>query len=173
MPDSYASTKVPVPLNAWKKFKSEHVRSTGARELSISEITKSEELAEIIYTQIRSNPNDIASIAKNTGLKEFRIERIKDHLFFKEHKLRNSIGKFDADPLIVESWKRLEAGKFTSKGIQLLNHELFESKFEGIFKTDYLTSHNAANRAGYISPAEGLSTEQIRETYRGFLHRFG
>ena len=58
------------------------------------------------------------------------------------------MGRFDADPLIFESWKRLESGAFTNKDLQLLNHELFESKFEGIFKTDYLTSHNAANRAG-------------------------
>lgn len=94
-------------------------------------------------------------------------------MFFKEHKLRNSIAKFDADPLIVETWKRLEEGKFNSKDIQMLNHELFESKFEGIFKTDYLKSHNAANRAGYISPAEGLSADEIKETYRGFLYRFG
>lgn len=67
----------------------------------------------------------------------------------------------------------MESGTFTSKDIQLLNHELFESKFEGIFETDYLTSHNAANRAGYVSPVESLNAEQISEIYDGFLHRFG
>lgn len=42
-----------------------------------------------------------------------------------------------------------------------------------IFKIDYLTSHNAANRAGYVSPVEDLNAEQISEIYNGFLHRFG
>jgi hypothetical protein len=50
---------------------------------------------------------------------------------------------------------------------------LFESKFEGIFKTDYLTAHNAANRAGYVSPVQGLKSKELTEIYHGFLHRFG
>lgn len=119
------------------------------------------------------NSEDIKIIAKNTGLSEARIQRIKEHLFFNEHQLRYSKGVFDADPLIAESWKRLEVGTFTSSDLQLLNHELFESKFEGIFETDYLTAHNAANRAGYGSPIESLNAEQILEIYNGFLHRFG
>ncbi|AUS25827.1 hypothetical protein C1A50_1650 [Paenibacillus polymyxa] len=32
--------------------------------------------------------------------------------------------------------------------MDLLNHELFESRFEGIFKTDYETAHKAAVRSG-------------------------
>lgn len=32
--------------------------------------------------------------------------------------------------------------------IDLLNHELFESKFEGIFKTDYRTAHDKTVESG-------------------------
>ena len=149
------------------------IRSTRSSELTVSDILRAEELAETAYKQIRLNSKDVKVIAKNTGLNEFRIQRIKEHLFFKEHQLHYSVGRFDADPLIVESWKRLESGAFTDKDLHLLSHELFESKFEGIFKTDYLTSHNAASQAGYVSPIEGLDAEQISEIYNGLLHRFG
>ena len=158
--------------NTWQNFKNSHTRSTGVREITVSDISRAEELAETIYKEIRLNPNDIKIIAKNTGFNEVRIQRIKDHLFFKEHQLRYSVDRFDADPIIVVSWKRLESGTFTKRDLQLLNHELFESKFEEIFKTDYLTAHNAANRAGYFSPIEMLNPEEISEIYNGFLHRF-
>ena len=56
--------------------------------------------------------------------------------------------------------------------LDLLKHEIFESRFEGIFSSDYLTSHNAAKNAGYPSPIENLSTESLTEIYHGFIHRF-
>lgn len=45
----------------------------------------------------------------------------------------------------------MESGNFSEKDLRLIKHEYFESRFEGIFKTDYDTAHNAANRAGYTS----------------------
>lgn len=68
--------------------------------------------------------------------------------------LDDAIRRFDADPQIANAWQRLELGTFSQKDIQLLQHELFESKFEGIFKVDYRTAHGAANRAGYTSGLE-------------------
>lgn len=56
--------------------------------------------------------------------------------------------RFDADPAIANAWQRLQRGTHTKADIQLLEHELFESRFEGIFKTDYRTAHEAANRSG-------------------------
>ena len=53
------------------------------------------------------------------------------------------MARFDGDPEIVNAWNRLEAGDFVQSDIDLLRHEIFESKFEGIFKTDYKTAHNA------------------------------
>jgi hypothetical protein len=165
--------KSALSLTAWQNFKSLSPRATGARELSGAGYLRAEELAEKIYSEIRLNLTDVKLISKNTGLSEMRIERIKNHLFFNEHQLKFTKSRFDADPLIVEAWKRLETNKFTNKDIQLLNHELFESKFEGIFKADYLTSHNAANQAGFVSPLQGLNSKQLSEIYHGFLHRFG
>lgn len=110
-------------------------------------------------------------MAKNTGMNEFHIEKIKNHIFYNNHELRQGAARFDADPLIADAWRRLESGTFNQMDIQLLNHELFESKFEGIFKTDYITSHNAATSAGHISPIENLCSEQLSEIYRGLINR--
>ncbi|MCP4499512.1 MAG: hypothetical protein GY822_06045 [Deltaproteobacteria bacterium] len=96
--------------------------------------------------------DDVGDIAKHTGMKKFQVQRIKDHLFKKKHKLDDGVvARFDADPEIVNAWKRLQGGKHTSGDMKLLKHELFESKFEGIFKTDYRKAHKAANRAGHHS----------------------
>jgi hypothetical protein len=32
--------------------------------------------------------------------------------------------------------------------VELLNHEIFESKFEGIFQTDYEPAHSASEKSG-------------------------
>ncbi|WP_417798611.1 hypothetical protein [Terasakiella pusilla] len=87
-------------------------------------------------------------------MKDFSIQRIKNHLFYNTHKLDDGIRKFDADPRIVNAWNRLEKGTQTDADIKILNHELFESKFEGIFRTDYRTAHEAANKVGRPSGLE-------------------
>ncbi|MFM8454101.1 MAG: hypothetical protein ACKOAD_03855, partial [Gammaproteobacteria bacterium] len=169
-PKSGAQPKEFKNLPAWEKFKK--TRSTGARELSSSDFLKAEDLADKIYDQIRLSKTDISSIAKNTGFSESRVKRIKDHIFNNKHELNSGIDRFGSDPLIVEAWKRLETGSHGKKDIDLLKHELFESKFEGIFKTNYTRAHNAANKAGHRSPLEGLSNKELQELYYGFIHRF-
>jgi hypothetical protein len=62
--------------------------------------------------------------------------------------LDDGIRKFDPDPDIAIAWKRMENGSFNQNDIDLLNHELFESKFEGIYKTNYRTAHDAALESG-------------------------
>ena len=79
------------------------------------------------------------------------IARIKAHLFSRAHRLDDGIRRFDADPLIVNAWQRLREGTHTPKDIQLLEHELFEARFEAIFRTDYRTAHEATNRSGRLS----------------------
>jgi len=49
------------------------------------------------------------------------------------------------------AWQRTLSGNPTPADIKIFKHEIFESKFEGIFKADYSTAHQAANRAGYTS----------------------
>ncbi|KFN01570.1 hypothetical protein DJ93_606 [Bacillus clarus] len=44
--------------------------------------------------------------------------------------------------------KRLEVGKPLPSDIELLHHEIFESRFEGIFKTTYREAHDATVRSG-------------------------
>jgi hypothetical protein len=125
-------------------------KQTGARELDYWDFDG----AEKSYDAIRAAKGDVSKISKNTGMKEFQVKRIKDHLFNKKHQLDDGVRRFDADPQIANAWKRLEGGNFTDKDVQLLKHELFESKFEGIFKVDYRTAHSAANRAGRLSGLE-------------------
>jgi hypothetical protein len=125
-------------------------KQTGARDLDYWDFDG----AEKSYVAIRASKGDVSKISNNTGMKEFQVKRIKDHLFNKEHLLDDGVRRFDADPQIANAWKHLEGGNYTDKDVQLLKHELFESKFEGIFKVDYRTAHGAANRAGRLSGLE-------------------
>ena len=97
------------------------------------------------YDEIRKWTHDVEKIADNTGIPKARIERIKQHLFHKEHILRDGkVGRFDPDHEIASAWDRLTHGDFIKNDIKLLEHEAFESKFESLFKTDYATAHDAA-----------------------------
>jgi hypothetical protein len=49
---------------------------------------------------------------------------------------------------MYNAWNRLETGDFVDSDIDLLRHEIFESKFEGIFKTDYQTAHGRTIDSG-------------------------
>lgn len=102
-----------------------------------------------MYDEIRGNASDIAAISKNTGWSDKRIQRIKDHVFIKDHQLPdNRVGKFDPDFGIARAWQRLEQGIHHENDIKLLKHEYFESRFEGIFKVDYATAHAKTVESG-------------------------
>ena len=137
-------------FNAAKNLKYRpEVAFTGARELQYWDFDKADEA----YDLIRSS-DDISTIAESTGMKDFQIKRIKDHLFHNKHQLDDGVRLFDSDPDIVNAWNRIQNGSHTPKDIQLLKHELFEEKFEGIFKTNYRQAHDAANKAGFKSGIE-------------------
>ncbi|MGM0955762.1 MAG: ribonuclease YeeF family protein [Bacillota bacterium] len=129
-------------------FKSADRIQTGGRELSIDAYLKQLDKAEEMYESFRKTKADIKPIAKNTGMPEHRIQRIKDHLFIKEHIKEHGVGRFDSDYQIAQAWDRLQKGTYKKNDIDLLNHELFESKFEGIFKTDYRTAHDKTVESG-------------------------
>ncbi|KKX57208.1 hypothetical protein X546_00470 [Brevibacillus borstelensis cifa_chp40] len=103
-----------------------------------------------MYDSIRNSTSDVSTIAKNTGIPEWRIQRIKEHVFIKEHAKSSGYGRFDPDYEIAQAWQRLQNGTHTQKDIELLNHEIFESKFEGMFKTDYEKAHSAAEKSGRV-----------------------
>jgi len=123
------------------------VRLTQTGSRTVQQYLKELEEAEKAYAVIRKT-DDVAKISKETGIPEHQIARIKDHIFNRVHQLDEGVRQFDADPKIAQAWQRLQKGTQTADDIKLLKHELFESKFEGIFKTDYRTAHEAAERAG-------------------------
>jgi hypothetical protein len=101
------------------------------------------------YAAIR-NADDVAQIARNTGWPEYRIQRVKDHVFYHLHQLDEKVDCFDPDPDIADAWIRLQQGNFISEDLRLLEHEYYESRFERIFNTDYRTAHEAALRSGRV-----------------------
>ncbi|MTH54536.1 hypothetical protein GKZ89_14120 [Bacillus mangrovi] len=121
---------------------------TGGRELSIDEYLKRLDNAEEMYESFRKSKTDVQSIANNTGMTKQRIQRIKEHLFINEHIKEHGIGRFESDYQIAQAWDRLQKGTYNKNDIDLLNHELFESKFEGIFKTDYRSAHDKTVESG-------------------------
>jgi hypothetical protein len=134
-------------------------------ELDTSTVEGWEE-AEKAYKAIRnSSDDDVINISRNTGIREAVIKRVKEHLFRKAHILDAGISGFDADPATVNAWRRMEEGTYTPKDLQLLEHEYFESRFEGIFKTDYRSAHDAANRSCRPSALDQPTTvEKIKST---------
>jgi hypothetical protein len=58
--------------------------------------------------------------------------------------------RFSPDPDIADAWFRLQRGNFNPEDLRLLEHEYFESRFEGIFHTNYRTSHDATERSGRL-----------------------
>lgn len=102
-----------------------------------------------LFIYKKKSTSDVRAIAENTGFNEHRIQRAKDYVFFKEHVLKDgSKGYFDPDYPMSLAQKRLESGKHLPSDIDLLHHEIFESRFEGIFKTDYKTAHAATVKSG-------------------------
>ena len=79
---------------------------------------------------------------------EWKIKRIKDHVFNNDHFLEDGFRKFDSNVDMADAWKRLTEGKYNQKDLNLLNHEYFESRFESFFKTDYRTAHDKTVESG-------------------------
>jgi hypothetical protein len=138
----------PKGANSSKPVEGTPKAQTGGRELSVDEYLRRLDKAEAMYESFRKSNVDVQAIAKNTGMTENRVQRIKDHLFFKEHIKEHGVGRFEADYEIAQAWDRLQKGTYKQNDIDLLNHELFESKFEGIFKTNYRTAHDRTVDSG-------------------------
>lgn len=111
--------------------------------------------AEAAYITIRGSSDDVARIANNTGMREFHVARIKEYLFNSTQRLDGGrLARLDAHPDIANAWHRLGAGNHTTKDLQLMQHELFESTFVRMFRTDVRTAHEATLRAGRPSGIE-------------------
>ena len=113
----------------------------------MEDFTRWELYAPAAYEAIR-NADDVGDIARNTGWPEVRVRRIKDHDFNREHQLEDGMRRFDPDPDIADAWYRMYRGEHSMEDIRLLAHEYFEARFEGIYRTDYRTAHEATIRSG-------------------------
>ena len=143
-------------------FGAKRVNSGGRQLLSVRASLNAEREAIDFYNYVRISKSntDVIQISKNAGIPEYRIQRIKEHTFINKHTLPDGrVAQFDSDIEISDAWIPLQNGNFVEQDIQLLHHEYFESRFEGIFKTDYTTAHRAANNSGrtwdpneFISP---------------------
>ncbi|WP_017651873.1 hypothetical protein [Fortiea contorta] len=116
----------------------------------MDDLRRWEQYAPEAYDAIRSNADDIAMITRITGWPEFRIKRIKDHIFYRQHQLDDRFACFDPDPDIADAWVRLQQSNFEPEDLRLLEHEYFESRFEGIFQTNYRTAHKATESSGRL-----------------------
>ena len=123
---------------------------TGGRQIDYNAYIKRLETIDMEYENICMDTTDISKIAQNTGMPEWKISKIKKHVFFNEHILDSGKKRFDSDPEIADAWYRLTNGTYNKNDISLLNHEYFESKFEGAYKTDYRTAHNKTEESGRI-----------------------
>ena len=84
---------------------------------------------------------------------------------------------------VATAWNNMKKNTFSKEDLAIFNHELFETKFEGVFKTNYRTAHDAANRSGrfsgmdrnepdlYISDKNNPNKLILKEEYRGILLR--
>jgi hypothetical protein len=136
--ENAAADVVPSQIDA------ENLAQTGAGKFSRS--------ADEAYDAIRASTADVPSIAENTGFSEENIQNVKDHLFNNEHLLDRyvdqgipaTMGRFDSDASIAESWSRLENGTFTDQDIQLLKHETAEAWYMQKYGPSYNAAHEAA-----------------------------
>jgi hypothetical protein len=84
--------------------------------------------AERFYEEMRHRKDDVTAIAKNTGISENDIQKIKNYIFFDEHDLLDGRKRFDPNCDMALSWQRLISGEYEDVDILMLNHELCELK---------------------------------------------
>lgn len=100
-----------------------------------ADIKKLDEEALRLYDQIRENNNDMDRIADNLKIDKKFVERVKEHLFFDEHKLYQGFQRFAPDKNIAESWNRLVDNSYLNGDLELFLHEFAESKLTEAFPT--------------------------------------
>ena len=88
---------------------------------------RAEKHAAQYYEFVRHMTTETAHITKNTGWKKTDIDKIKNHVFVKEHDLIDGHRRFDPSFEMAQSWQRLIGGKnIHNSDIILLLHEYLE-----------------------------------------------
>lgn len=123
---------------------------TGASSGGILDKSQKEQdaYAKRAYEEIRKKnaKSDIAKVAKSSGLTTEEVEKVRNHLFFAEHKLTKGLSRFDESPEIANAWEALEQGRPKPLDIMLIKHELEELTIMEKYGYDYDKAHLLANR---------------------------
>lgn len=105
------------------------------------------------YEEIRQDESDVEKIAANIGKKKAIVSRVKDHIFYKEHRIViddiEEYRRLDEDPEIVNSWYRLRDGDFVTEDENLFCHEQLESILVIRRKLSQTEAHLTTIAAGY------------------------
>ena len=72
---------------------------------------------------------DTERISKATGIAKDKIDKIKNHVFIKEHELISGRKRFDPSYDMAQSWQRLVNGNYKEQDIVLLKHEYAELRY--------------------------------------------
>lgn len=91
---------------------------------------EAEEHAVRYYESVRHMTTDTAKISQNTNISKDKIDKIKNHIFIKEHNLLSGTHRFDPSYDMAQPWQRLINGKnIQEKDIVLLKHEYSELRY--------------------------------------------
>lgn len=114
---------------------------------------RAQEHADRYYEAVRHMKTDTRRIAAATGIKKDKIDKIKQHIFIKEHDLWNGHRRFDSSYEMAQSWQRLIDGKkILKKDIILLKHEYMELRYmeKGFLQDDaHIKASKRYNYAKY------------------------
>jgi hypothetical protein len=123
----------------------------GSRENGLDLLrTEYEKLAQLAaqkYEKIRSTADDIAAIAKYTGIDIEIVTQIKEHVFLKEHILHAGIERFAPDLDMADAWERLISNTFLKSDLEFLKHEYAESILMGACEVPWRNAHDLTNTA--------------------------
>ena len=108
--------------------------------------------AKLYYEAVRHMTTDTLRISEATHIKQDKIDKIKMHLFIKEHDLIEGRKKFDPLYDIAQSWQRLINGRFEEKDVIMLKHEYYELRLmeKGLSQNDaHILASKRYNYAKY------------------------
>ena len=104
--------------------------NTGAVSGALNPLSKAAEKHAVqYYESVRHMKTDTNRISENTGIAKDKIDKIKNHVFIKEHDLIEGRKRFDPSYDMAVSWQKLINGNFGEKDIVLLKHEYAELRY--------------------------------------------
>lgn len=102
--------------------------------------------AEKLYEYFRNLPSDTSQISQNTGIPEFIIQAIKNHIFYEKHILETGTSKFSADIDMANAWLRLISNNYVQTDLKLLLHEYAEALIMQGRQIPYEKAHDIVER---------------------------